>query len=115
MIDGYTVTHSATEEYDAAGQAHTDLQAGPQSRLTPTDGRFLKFTIEAPLSILAVYTPQPARASMSGFWQQLTQCLTSHRQHTPNPLLGMGDFNALLLDELAAIPQADPRQDCRGG
>ena len=119
MIDGYTITHSATEEYDSKGQpmqTFTGVSLITAPHLTPTstdltciDGRFLRFTIdtvEAPLSILAVYAPhnqreQPCRDK---FWQALTAQLSTHRERTP--LLVVEDFNALALDKLAAIPHA---------
>ena len=91
MIDGYTITHSATEEYDSKGQpmqTFTGVSLITAPHLTPTitdltciDGRFLRFTIdtvEAPLSILAVYAPhnqreQPCRDK---FWQPHSSPLT---------------------------------------
>ena len=119
MIDGYTITHSATEEYDSKGQptqTFTGVSLITAPHLTPTitdltciDGRFLRFTIdtvEAPLSILAVYAPHNQREQQcrDKFWQALTTQLSTHRERTP--LLVVGDFNALALDELAAIPHA---------
>ena len=109
MIEGYTITHSATEEYDSKGQPMqtfmgVSLITAPH--LTPTitdltciDGRFLRFTIdtvEAPLSILAIYAPHNQRE------QQCRDKFSTHRERTP--LLVVVDFNAL--DELAAIPHA---------
>ncbi|CAE7032094.1 pol [Symbiodinium natans] len=119
MIEGYTITHSATEEYDSKGkptQTFTGVSLITAPHLTPTitdltcvDGRFLRFTIdtvEAPLSILAVYAPHNQREQQcrDQFWQALTTQLSTHRERTP--LLVVGDFNALALDELAAIPHA---------
>ena len=119
MIDGFTITHSATEEYDDKGnptQTYTGVSLITAPHLTPTitdltciDGRFLKVTIdtvEAPLSILAIYAPRNHREQQcrDQFWQALTTQLSTHRERTP--LLVFGDFNALALDELAALPHA---------
>ena len=119
MIDGFTITHSATEEYDDKGnptQTYTGVSLITAPHLTPTitdltciDGRFLKVTIdtvEAPLSILAIYAPRNHREQQcrDQFWQALTTQLSTHRERTP--LLVVGDFNALALDELAALPHA---------
>ncbi|CAE7374522.1 jockey\pol [Symbiodinium natans] len=119
LLNGYTITHSATEEYDSKGkptQTFTGVSLITAPHLTPTitdltcvDGRFLRFTIdtiEAPLSILAVYAPHSQREQQcrDQFWQALTTQLSTHRERTP--LLVVGDFNALALDELAAIPHA---------
>ena len=119
MIDGFTITHSATEEYDDKGnptQTYTGVSLITAPHLTPTitdltciDGRFLKVTIdtvEAPLSILAIYAPHNHREQhcRDQFWQALTTQLSTHRERTP--LLVVGDFNALALDELAALPHA---------
>ena len=62
--------------------------------------------MEAPLKIMAVYAPHNQREQTvrDTFWQQLNQHLTAHRERTP--LLVVGDFNALALDELAALPHA---------
>ena len=119
MIEGYTIPHSATEEYDSKGQpmqTFTGVSLITAPHLTPTitdltciDGRFLRFTIdtvEAPLSILAVYAPHNQREQQcrDKFWQALTTQISTHRERTP--LLVVGDFNVLALDELAAIPHA---------
>ncbi|CAE7610120.1 Pol, partial [Symbiodinium sp. CCMP2456] len=119
MIEGYTITHSATEAYDSKGeptQTFTGVSLITAPHLTPTiteltciDGRFLHFTIdtvEAPLKIMAIYAPhnQREQAIRDTFWQQLNQHLTAHRERTA--LLVVGDFNALALDEIAAIPHA---------
>ncbi|CAE7268078.1 unnamed protein product [Symbiodinium sp. KB8] len=92
MIEGYTITHSATEIYDSKNkptQTFTlvSLITAPSftpilTDLTCIDGRFLHFiidTVEAPLKIMVIYAPhnhreQPVR---DAFWQQLTQHLTS--------------------------------------
>ena len=98
MIDGYTITHSATEEYDSKGQptqTFTGVSLITAPHLTPAitdltciDGRFLRFTIdtvEAPLSILAVYAPHNQREQQcrDKFWQALTAQLSTHRERTP--------------------------------
>ena len=74
MIDRYTITHSATEEYDSKcqpTQTLTGVSLITAPCLTPTitdltciDGRFNRFTIdtvEAPLSILTIYAPRNQR------------------------------------------------------
>ena len=119
MIEGYTITHSATEIYDPKNKptqtfTGVSLITAPSrtpilTDLTCIDGRFLHFTIdtaEAPLKIIVIYAPHNRREQpiRDAFWQQLTQRLTSHRERTP--LLVVGDFNALALDEIAALPHA---------
>ena len=88
---------------------HSPTPTPTSTDLTCIDGRFLGFTIdtvEAPLSILAIYAPHNQREQQcrDKFWQTLTTQLSTHRERTPLPVVG--DFNALALDELAAIPHA---------
>ena len=98
---GYTIAHSATEEYDSKTDLHTGL-----THHSPTPHTSQQTSPASTLSIPAIYAPhnqleQPCR---DRFWQTLTAQISSHRERTP--LLVVGDFNALALDETAALPHA---------
>ena len=101
LLCGYTIAHSATEEYDSKTDLHTGL-----THHSPTPHTSQQTSPASTLSIPAIYAPhnqleQPCR---DRFWQTLTAQISSHRERTP--LLVVGDFNALALDETAALPHA---------
>ena len=118
IIDGYTFTHSANEELDDNNKPKqtftvsvvTALHLTPAViDLTLTHGRLLSFTldtVEAPLTVYVVYAPHNQREQevRDAFWEELTATIQKHKRS--QPFMIVGDFNALLLDDLRTIPGA---------
>ena len=118
-IEGYAFTHSANEELDDNNkpkQTFTRVSVVTAPHLTPavidltlTHGRLLSFTldtVEAPLTVYVVYAPHNQREQevRDAFWEELTATIQRHKRS--QPFMIVGDFNALLLDDLRTIPGA---------
>ena len=119
IIEGYTFSHGANEELDDNNkpkQTFTGVSLVTASHLTPavidltlTHGRLLSFTldtVEAPLTVYVMYAPHNQREQevRDAFWEELTATIRKHKRS--QPFMIVGDFNALLLDDLRTIPGA---------
>ena len=114
LIDGYTFTHSANEELDDnnkpkqtfTGVSVVTATGGDRPHAHARKASFLYAGQKAPLTVYVVYAPHNLREQevRDAFWEELTATIQKHKRS--QPFMIVGDFNALLLDDLRTIPGA---------